>query len=71
MKCVAWRERGTGGPASVVLTGSCVEVERDAESTYARTKCGEYVILPGPSVKGPPTCERCLAETRDPLLKDL
>lgn len=57
-RLVRWKERR---PPS---QGTCVEVERDKKVYYSRTLCGQYVMLPGPTETGIPTCEQCLTIMR-------
>jgi len=52
---VAWRE-GIGPNPN---RGTCVEVSRDKAATKARTLCGLYVTLPGPTSEGDPSCPVC------------
>lgn len=43
-------------------SGTCVEIERDKVAWAADTLCEHVVMLPGPVIKGVPTCKSCLAE---------
>ena len=53
-RLVSWRE-----DIRNALWGTCIEVERDANDTSARTLCNRYVALPGPATQGEPSCPDC------------